>query len=352
MEITISLMNFKKTLITLLQILITCALLWWIFHDPAKRHQMLEALGKADPLWLIPGFFCFGLVLVCSAFRWQLLMRVQGIHLAWFRVWQLVMIGMFYNLFLPGGTGGDLIKVFYAIKEAPKSKSAVLLSIVVDRITGLFALIIVSLGVFFVFKNTLMASPLVRAFSLAVGIIFGCVAALILMAIVIDRFHLANRLPKKMPGHTFVLETARDFSVYARDWKVIVASTLISLPLNLFIFGTAIFAAFSFQGNPGAAAMASVIPIVNTISSLPISLSGVGVREKLFATMLHSLYGTPESLAVLISITGFALVVIWGLLGGIVNLFYRTGDAAHTSLTEMEHQVEEIEDQIESEERA
>jgi len=345
-------MNLKKIIITLIQAAVTFALLWWIFHDPNKRQEMREALSKADPLWLIPGFFCFGFVLVCSAFRWQLLMRVQGINLSWFRVWQLVMVGMFYNLFLPGGTGGDLVKVFYAVKEAPKLKSAVFLSIVVDRITGLFALIIVSVGVFLFFSATLMASAVVRAFAVAVGIIFGVVAALIIVAIVIDRYHLASRLPKKMPCHAFILETARAFSVYARAWKAIVAATLISLPLNIFIFGCAIFSAFAFKGNPGAAAMTSVIPIVNTISSLPISLSGVGVREKLFATMLNSLYGTPENLGVLISITGFALVVLWGLIGGVVNIFYRPGDGSHTPLDEIEQQVEEIESQIESEERA
>jgi uncharacterized protein (TIRG00374 family) len=345
-------MNLKKILITLIQAAVTCGLLWWIFHDPVKRHEMIEALEEADPRWLVPGFLCFGLVLVCSAFRWQLLMDVQGIHLTWYRVWQLVMVGMFYNLFLPGGTGGDLVKIFYAVKEAPKLKSAVFLSIVVDRITGLFALILVSTGVFFFFQATLMSSPLVRAFSAAVGIIFGGITALILIAIVIDRFHLANRLPEKLPGHAFIIETARAFSVYARSWKAVLAAILISLPLNLFLFGAAIFSAFAFKGNPGAAAMTSVIPIVTTISSLPISLAGVGVREKLFATMLHSLYGTPENLGVLISITGFALIVLWGLIGGIVNLFYRPADGSHASIDEIEHQIESIEHQVEAEERA
>jgi len=344
-------MNLKKTLVTFVQVCVTLALLWWIFHDPTKRQQMIHAIGKADPYWLIPGFLCFGLVLVCSAFRWQLLMKTQGIRLTWFRVWQLVMIGMFYNLFLPGGTGGDLIKVFYAMKEAPKLKSAVFLSILVDRITGLFALILVSLGVFFAFHTTLMASPLVRAFLMAVGIIFAGFSSLILIAILIDRFHLANRLPKKMPAHSFVIETARAFSLYARDWKVIIAAILISMPLNLFIFSAAIFSAFAFKGNPGASAMTSVIPIVNTISSLPISVAGVGVREKLFATMLNSLYGTPEDLGVLISITGFSIVVLWGLIGGIVNLFYRSGDGSETSLAGISGEIGDVEHQIEREEQ-
>ena len=101
-------MNLKKIIMTLLQAGVTILLLWLLFHDPVRRHQMVQALHTANLLWLIPGFLCFGLVLVCGAFRWQLLMKVQGISLGWFRVWKLVMIGMFFNLCLPGGVGGDL----------------------------------------------------------------------------------------------------------------------------------------------------------------------------------------------------------------------------------------------------
>jgi uncharacterized membrane protein YbhN (UPF0104 family) len=278
-------------------------------------------------------------------------MRVQGISLSWFRVWQLVMIGMFYNLFLPGGTGGDLVKIFYAVREAPKSKSAVFLSVVVDRLAGMFALILVSSGVFLVFFKELTALPMVRGFTVAVCVIFAATLVLVAVGLIVDRFHLASRIPATMPGHAAILDTARAFSVYARDWKAVVAAVLISLPLNLFIFSGAIFAATAFPGNPGPAAMTSVIPVVNTISALPISLAGIGVREKLFSSMLHSLYATPEDLGVLISITGFAIMVCWSLIGGVVSMLYRSGAGA-ASMTEIEGEVCAIEQRVEDEERA
>lgn len=345
-------MNLKKTIMTLLQVGVTLLLLWLLFHDPVKRHQMLNALQTANLLWLIPGFLCFGLVLLIGSIRWQLLMRVQGITLSWFRVWKLVMIGMFFNLCLPGGVGGDLIKVFFAMREAPKSKSGVLLSIVVDRVSGMLALVLVSLGVFIYFHEILMSLPSIRPFLFTVGIIFGGFMGLIICGLIIDKFHLASRLPAKMPGHAAILDIARAFSVYARDWKAVLAAVTLSLVLNVFIFGTAIFAAFAFVGNPGASAMASVIPIVNTISALPISLAGIGVREGLFALMLNSLYGTSKELATLISLTGFSLAVIWGLLGGIVYLTYCPRDGGSTSLDGVNSQIEDVEHQIEAQEKA
>jgi len=345
-------MNIKKIIMTLVQAGVTLLLLWMLFHDPVRRHQMAQALHTANLLWLIPGFACFGLVLLCGAFRWQLLMKVQGISLGWFRVWQLVMIGMFFNLCLPGGVGGDLVKVFFAMREAPKSKSAVFLSIVVDRIAGMFALIIVSAGVFAWFHTALMSLPMIRAFLLTVVIIFCAFIGLIATGLVIDRFHLAKKLPAKMPGYAAILDIAGAFSIYARDWKAVLLAILISMPLNAFIFGTAIFAAYAFVGNPGASAMSSVIPIVNTISSLPISLAGIGVREGLFSVMLHSLYGTPVDLAVLISITGFSLSVGWGLIGGIIYMTYKPADGGSVSIGDMETQVGAIEQRVEDEERA
>ena len=91
---------------------------------------------------------------------------------------------------------------------------------------------------------------------------------------------------------------------------------------------------------------------MTTISSLPISLSGIGVREGLFALMLNSLYGTPKELATLISLTGFSLAVAWGLIGGIIYLTYRPGDGGSASLGELESQIVEVEHEIEIDEKA
>ena len=66
----------------------------------------------------------------------------------------------------------------------------------------------------------------------------------------------------------------------------------------------------------------AVLPVILTIASLPISLSGVGVREGLFQKVLSILYGTAESVAVMISITGFLMVVFWGIVGCFVYQVY------------------------------
>jgi hypothetical protein len=47
----------KRVGITLLQLLVTAAGLWYVFHDPQRRAQIAEALRYADIRWVLLGRF-------------------------------------------------------------------------------------------------------------------------------------------------------------------------------------------------------------------------------------------------------------------------------------------------------
>ena len=145
-----------------------------------------------------------------------------------------------------------------------------------------------------------------------------------------------------------IVELSTAFSTYARDPKVLAWTFGLSVLAHLCIFFSFYFAARAFGAFPGINGMIeilSVLPIILTIASLPISLSGVGVREQLFQNVLSGMFGTPEGLAVMISITGFLFVVFWGLVGGCVYLVYRPTGGLH--LHEMQEEVHAIEESIE-----
>ncbi len=147
-----------------------------------------------------------------------------------------------------------------------------------------------------------------------------------------------------------MIDIATALSSYASQKKMLVRAVVYSLLLNAFLLGSAIFAAYAFSklpGSPGAGPMIVVMPIVNTICNIPISLSGIGVREGLFETLLNTLYGTPKPLAVLISLTTFSLTVFWSLLGGVLYLFYRPTMGESISFHEMGDQVELFEEEVE-----
>ena len=83
----------KKILLTALQVAVTIGLLWWVFHDPERRGEMLAALKLADWWWLVVGVVVFFGCTVVATARWKILLAVQDIHMTWLRTWQLFMVG-------------------------------------------------------------------------------------------------------------------------------------------------------------------------------------------------------------------------------------------------------------------
>ena len=68
-----------------------------------------------------------------------------------------------------------------------------------------------------------------------------------------------------------------------------------------------------------------LLPLVNTITGLPVSLGGLGVRETLFQKLLGDLAGMPAAPAALGASLGYAVQASWGLLGGMAYLFLPFG---------------------------
>lgn len=336
----------KKLLLPTVQAAVTVGLLWWIFRDPVKNQMMLAALQKAEATWLVPAFAAVGVAFLLQTQRWVMLLGVQGIHLPWWRAWRLVMVGAFFNLFLLGATGGDVVKIFYVMRETATKKGAAFLSVVLDRIVGLLALIAVT-GVIVTLKwNDLTSHKVTSALLGSLGIILGGSLGVVVAGFLVDRLQLAGRLPHWMPLRAKIVDLAEAFSVYARDMRTLGATLAISIPAHLLIFSAFYFVARAFAGQLreiGESALSlmdvcTVMPIISTITALPISLSGVGVREQLFQQLFGTLFGTPENIAVLVSLGGFLVILAWGLVGGLVYVLYRP---AGVHLRDMEAEVGE-----------
>ncbi len=336
----------KRILLPILQAAITIFLLWWIFRKPETRADMAKALQTADYLWLLPGVISVGIACLLQTERWRLLLKVQGISLGWLRTLRIYLIGLFFNLFLLGATGGDVVKIFYAMRETASKKSAAFLSVVVDRMMGLLALVAIAAVLCTLRFNELMAKPVLMG---SLALIMGVMVGVVFVGFIVDRFQLAHKLPRWLPLHAKIIEFATAFSIYTRDMRTMGLTFALSVPAHLLNFLAFYFAARAFgafTGPSGVLDIFSVLPIINTITALPISLSGVGIREQLFYDLFNTLFGTTESVAVMISITGFMMTVFWALVGGCIYLVYRPSGGIH--LKEVESEVDAVEDSIEN----
>ncbi len=339
----------KRILVPIIQISIAIALLWWIFRDPEKNQDMLRAVSSANPLWLIAGLACVGIAFLLQTERWRQLMGVQRIQMGWWRTLRVYMIGTFFNLFLLGSTGGDVVKIYYAMRETASKKSAALLSVLVDRVVGLMALVVVTISLCSLRWELLMQFTLTRTLLGTLAIIMGGSVGVVFAGFLVDRFHLAHKLPTWLPLHGKIIEFATAFSVYARAPKVLLIAFALSIPAHLLNFLAFFFTARAlgiFPGVEGFVNIFAVLPIILTIASLPFTPAGVGVREGLFQQVFSTLFGLGKGVAVMVSLIGFMMTVFWGLVGGLVYLAYRPSGGIH--LKEIDEEVEAVEESIEN----
>ncbi len=341
----------KKTLVTALQVAVTGGLLAWLFRDGKQNREMLTALSHANLLWIAAAFGVYGIVVLSAVTRWKILLGVQGIHIPWTRIASLFMIGLLFNPFLPGGTGGDVAKIFYLLKETPDKKPAALLAVLMDRLTGLFGLILIAGTVMAIRYQWLTQPAGVAHWLLVILVIFGGSLAFIIASFAVTSLGLVHKLPERMPLRDKLVDISVAYNQYGRAWRTSLLALALCVPVHLgsFTLFYCVGQAFTESASRGSLMdYWGIMPIVGTIAALPISIGGTGPREMVFIDLLGGLCGITPSVAKLISLTGYFVLILWSMAGGIVYLFYRPTE--HAALDEMGDEVTRLEHQIAEEE--
>jgi glycosyltransferase 2 family protein len=337
----------KKILLTIFQLAVTIALLVLVYHDPSKRKEMVQALSHARYSWLAAGILAYAIVEIAAAFRWRVLLKIQGIRLSVPRLSGLFLIGMFYNQFLPGGTGGDIIKSYLLLKETPGRKAGGLLAVVFDRFIGLVALVAITVTLVSLRFDLLSQTAETRRLLWILLLLLGTSIACLLASFVISGCNLFHLLPHKFPGREKLIEIAAAYHLYARHWFATLTAFGASLVAHLATFTTFLCAAYALHADVAVMNFFSVMPIERTISALPISFAGVGLRERILQTLLHQLCGVPEGVAVLIGSLSFLIILFCCIPGAIVYFFYRpSGVPRRVRLRDMEREVATVEHEI------
>jgi len=347
----------KKILLTVLQLAVTSALLYWVFHDPAVRAAMGVAIREASYRWIVAAILVYIVVEAAAALRWKILLKVQGINLSTPRITGLFFIGMFYNQFLPGGTGGDIVKTYLLWKETPGQKQGALLAVLFDRMIGLIALIVITGVLIFLRYGWLTRETAAQLDSnplhnprFYVGVVLAIFASSVLFVtttFTVSGFNLLHKLPHRFPGREKLIEISAAYHLYARHWRATASAFGASLVCHLGTFATFLCVAYAFQAKVAPVDFFAIMPIERTISSLPISFAGVGTREFILQVMLFNLCAIPPAVARMIGLTGFTVILLCCLPGGIVYFFYRpSGASGHVKLREMKQEVATLEHEI------
>lgn len=109
--------------------------------------------------WLVSGFLMFFVGVVMITIRWKLILDTQSLVLTWRRVFSISFVGAFFNSFMPGSLGGDLVRGYYTSREAEERKTELFLSVVIDRMLGLPSVLLLPLAAMAIQPQLISANP-------------------------------------------------------------------------------------------------------------------------------------------------------------------------------------------------
>ena len=313
-----------------------------------------KALHKANYWWVAGGVVAYVTVEASAALRWMILLRVQKIYLSFPRVSALFLIGMFYNQFLPGGTGGDIVKSYLLLKETDK-KAGGLLAVVFDRLIGLVALVTITVALVSLRFDWLWNTPVTvqsggftpRWLLVVLLILLGTSLSGLIASFVISGFNLFRWLPHKFPGREKLMEVSAAYHLYAHHWIATLMAFAASLVAHIATFTTFLCVAYAFGAAVHVIDFFAVLPIERTITALPISFAGVGLREQILQVLLSNLCHIDVPVAKLIGTMSFLIILFCSAPGGLVYFFYRpSGEKGHVRMRDMQREVATLEHEL------
>jgi len=123
----------------LFKLLLTAAALYIAFRkiEIGKTIQIVE---DSSFLYVIIGILLYVISKIFSSIRLKYFFDGENIQIGQISNLKLYFVGMFYNLFLPGGIGGDGYKAIYMKRNLNAPMKKILLAIFLDRVSGMLVL--------------------------------------------------------------------------------------------------------------------------------------------------------------------------------------------------------------------
>lgn len=273
--------NRNKIFTTVVKLVISVVLIYFIFTK-INFTDIVDTLKKSNPYYLVLGLGFFALSKIIAAFRLNLYFHEIRVFLTQKSNLKLYFLGMFYNLFLPGGIGGDAYKGYLIRKQFDVPTKKVISVLVLDRLSGLALLFLYACALLLVLENESITS-IKFLFAIAIPVSIAVFWFL-------TKYFFAYVLPVfwKSFCYSAVLQLAQLSSV----WFIMKA---LGIDLNQIAY--------------------LVIFLVSSIVSvLPLTIGGIGSREVTFfygATLLN----LNENISVSISVIFFLITAIISFIG-------------------------------------
>jgi hypothetical protein len=295
----------------------------WSIGPPQLWRTLTLVEFKALALSLV----LMGMTVFLGVWRWRMVLRVQGLELSFGRALEISLIAQFFNAFLLGSTGGDVMKAYLTARDTHHKKTEAVVAVMADRLIGLFAMLLFAGLMMLANLRFLLAHRELSAVVWVVVVMLGGCSVFLALAFwgglsraVPNARAWLRRLPK-----ADVLEQALEaFRHFGRDPFFLLRATGVSALLNM----ACVFQLMSLGAGLGIEVPWQVwlviVPTIICISALPITPSGLGVRENLYVlTLAGAGLQVPATQALAVSLLAYFGFLVWSLIGGVVYLSLR-----------------------------
>jgi glycosyltransferase 2 family protein len=293
----------------LLKIGVSSSLLVYLFSKVGGV-EVFRNVVLISPVSFVVASLLYIVTSYLSALRWRLFLPYP-LAMRW--IFSTYMIGAFFNVCLPSTIGGDAVKAFYMNKELKDRRqekkyndnldypAISVASVFMDRYIGLAALLSVGMIATVAGYQMLAESPVLWMTPL-IFIVF------VMGSILFVRFRLGSQI-------RFVMNMYNYFAPYFGKRRVMAKALLYSVVLQVIVVLSVYILARSMSLDISFFQLLVFIPLISLISLIPVSISGLGLREGAYVVLLGTI-GIRPDMAMTLSIIHFLSVVmasLWGL---------------------------------------
>jgi uncharacterized protein (TIRG00374 family) len=298
----------KGSLGSWVRIALSVGLLAWVLRQVGWQ-QVWQAVRQAHGPYLATALALSLAGIVVRAYRWRLLLNALDMRPSLARLTALYFVGTFFNNFLPTGVGGDVVRV-YELAQESKRPAAAVGTVLLDRASGLLVLFLIAL------VALAFSYPLVSP-QIAAAIVWLFVAGWGGSAFVLQR-HWLQRLGLWRWAEKVDLLRGAYEAVIACGARAIGSAMGVSLELNVLLMAMNVLIARSLGVQISLWYFLLFVPIISFLLVLPVSLSGLGVRESGYV-YLFGQAGVPAHLALSLSLIVYTFInVVPGIIGAVV----------------------------------
>jgi uncharacterized protein (TIRG00374 family) len=288
----------------------------------------VDSILTKSPRWgyIFIGFSLTFVIIIIGVVRWRMLLSTQGADVPFFQVFRLNFIGYFFNMFIPGATGGDVVKAYYIAAIYPDKKAEVATTVFLDRFIGLYGLFCVATIALLADFPGRWAMPELRL--IIIVLLTVMIGGVVFVFVVFNRRVRESKwfraLGAKLPFSRVLARIYHALDAYRNRPLQVVLTVLLSMLAHVVNVLGNYFYALALGIDIDISLFFFLVPLALFINAIPLTPMGIGIGEMAYPFMFGLDVGSKayKGASVVVAALMHMGFMVWSLVG---TVFYLQG---------------------------